>query len=86
MLASAYENSLRVAEANGLRSIAFPAISTGIYGFPISHAAPIAAGTVRGYLAQHPAIERVMLICFDAETYEATRLACATFTQKSPSS
>jgi O-acetyl-ADP-ribose deacetylase (regulator of RNase III) len=71
VLARCYENCLRLAEENGIRGIAFPAISTGIYGFPVRRAAPIAVATVRRYLAEHPAIEQVQLVCFDDETLAA---------------
>jgi O-acetyl-ADP-ribose deacetylase (regulator of RNase III) len=54
LLASAYRASLQIAVDNGLRSVAFPSISTGIYGYPIAQAAAIALGTVSGFLEAHP--------------------------------
>jgi O-acetyl-ADP-ribose deacetylase len=54
LLASAYRRSLEVALEHGLRSIAFPSISTGAYRYPIAEAAPIALGTVAGFLELHP--------------------------------
>lgn len=72
LLASAYRNSLRLAVEAGLASIAFPSISTGIYGFPIKRAAPIAVREVRVALDAHPQLRRVVLCCFtdeDAEVY-----------------
>jgi len=63
LLASCYRNSLALAELSGLRSIAFPAISTGAYGFPLERAARIAVRTIIGFLTYHPAIERVVLVC-----------------------
>ena len=54
LLASAYRRSLEVAVEHGLRSVAFPSISTGAYRFPIAEAAPIALGTVARFLAAHP--------------------------------
>jgi len=57
----------------GARSIAFPAISTGIYGFPLERATRIALTEARSGLARHPALERVVLCCFsssDLATYE----------------
>src|SRR5207245_2912980 len=54
LLASAYRGSPAVAVAHGLRSVAFPSISTGAYRFPIAEAAPIALGTVARFLAAHP--------------------------------
>jgi O-acetyl-ADP-ribose deacetylase len=54
LLASAYRRSLKVAVEHGLRSIAFPSISTGAYRYPIGEAAPIALGTVAAFLDEHP--------------------------------
>jgi len=64
LLASAYSNSLALAETNGLRSIAFPAISTGVYGFPGDRAAEIAVDTLSAQLRGNPHFERVVLCCF----------------------
>ena len=68
LLASAYRSSLVLAEQHGLRSIAFPAISCGVYGYPIAKAAHIAVQTVRAHLESHPLPERVILVCFDDDT------------------
>ena len=57
LLESAYHRSLEVLVENGLTSIAFPAISTGIFGFPADRAAEIAVDTVKGFLVKHPDIE-----------------------------
>jgi O-acetyl-ADP-ribose deacetylase (regulator of RNase III) len=65
LLAGCYRNSLELAVANGVRSIAFPAISTGIYRFPLARAAGIAFATVRDVLAGGPPIERVLFVCFN---------------------
>ncbi|MEJ8569859.1 O-acetyl-ADP-ribose deacetylase [Microbaculum marinum] len=65
-LESCYRASLALAQANGLRSVAFPAISTGIYGFPPDRAARIAVQAVRDAVAASPdAFDRVVLCCFD---------------------
>ena len=64
LLASAYANSLALAEAHGLRSIAFPAISTGVYGFPAERAAQIAVATVVGHLRESAQLARVIFCCF----------------------
>ncbi len=64
LLAACYRNSLALAEAHGLKSIAFPAISTGIYGFPLDRAARIAVRTVHDALPDLPSIERVTFCCF----------------------
>ena len=70
LLASCYRNSLQLAVANGIRSIAFPNISTGIYHFPKDKAAVIAVDTVREFLTAHPQIEQVVFVCFDRENYD----------------
>jgi O-acetyl-ADP-ribose deacetylase (regulator of RNase III) len=74
LLAGAYTTSLRVAALNGLRSIAFPAISCGIYGYPLAEAAAIAVDSVRGGLAAEPSIEEVIFACFSGDV-EAAFLA-----------
>jgi O-acetyl-ADP-ribose deacetylase (regulator of RNase III) len=71
LLASAYRRSLELASEHGVRSIAFPAISTGIYGYPLDEAAPIAVGTVRDYVRDHPEIELVRFVLWHDEAYEA---------------
>jgi len=72
-LASCYRNALRLAAENALRSIAFPAISTGIYGFPLERATRIAISTVTWRLEELPAIERVLFVCFGREAEETYR-------------
>ena len=72
-LASAYANSLRLAEAHGLASIAFPAISTGVFGYPKAAAARIAVETVRATLKDCPHIKRVIFCCFSADDEEPYR-------------
>jgi O-acetyl-ADP-ribose deacetylase len=72
-LASCYRRAIDLAALAGARSIAFPAISTGIYGFPIERATRIALAEARSGLARHPALERIVLCCFsagDRATYE----------------
>lgn len=68
LLAEAYRYALRLAGERGLTSIAFPAISTGIFGYPLEAATRVAVGTVRDTLPKTPAIERVVFCAFDAET------------------
>jgi O-acetyl-ADP-ribose deacetylase (regulator of RNase III) len=77
MLASAYRRSLEVAEAHGVRSIAFPSISTGAYGYPIEEAARVALRTVREYLSGGTRIERVRFVLFMAPDLEVYRRALA---------
>lgn len=69
LLASCYQNSLKLAKENGIRSIAFPAISTGVYGFPSDRAANIAVKTVKEFLEKDDSIEKVIFVCFDEKTY-----------------
>jgi len=75
LLASCYSASLALAVANGVRSIAFPAISCGIYGYPIPDAARIAVRTVAEFLAGDQSVERVVLACFGNEVLEAYQAA-----------
>lgn len=77
LLARCYRNSLALAARHSLRSLAFPAISTGIYGFPTDRAAPIAVHEVRAFLAANERPERVVFVCFNAETYAAHAAALA---------
>ena len=71
LLASCHRESLRLAVANGARTIAFPAISCGVYGYPIPDAARIAIGTVAGFLAKEASIEQVIFACFGDEVTAA---------------
>ena len=80
LLAACYRNALLEAKGVGARSIAFPAISTGIYGFPIERAAPIAAGAVLDAWPECPGIRRVVFACFS----EADRVAYAAATSSMP--
>jgi O-acetyl-ADP-ribose deacetylase (regulator of RNase III) len=73
-LASAYAASVRLANGLRLTSLAFPAISTGIYGFPIDQATPIAVATVRR-AAKGTSLEKVIFACFSDEVLQAYRAA-----------
>ena len=75
LLASCYATSLRLAQEHGLSSIAFPAISCGVYRFPVERAATIAVRTIREALPSCPAVARVLLVAFDAGIESALRLA-----------
>jgi O-acetyl-ADP-ribose deacetylase (regulator of RNase III) len=79
LLASCYRSSLALADAHDLATIAFPSISTGIYGFPVQRAAPLAVATVREYFGAQPAsgITTVTWVCFDDRTYSYYAAATA---------
>jgi len=75
VLASAYRAALQLANDGGLESIAFPAISTGIYGYPLAPATEVAVGAVRQALAARSSIEVVEFACFSPEVLRAYRQA-----------
>lgn len=77
LLASAYRESLGLAAQHGVRTIAFPAISCGIYGYPIPEAASIAVGEVRSFLQSDPVMECVTLTCFGRTVLDAYLRAVA---------
>ena len=70
LLESCHRRSLETAAALGCKSVAFPAISTGIYGYPVELAAPVALGAVAASLEEHPEVELVSFVLFDARTFE----------------
>lgn len=70
LLASCYLSCLCLASEYGCRTVAFPSISTGVYHFPLEKASRIAVGTIAVYLREHPEIEFVRMVCFDARTKE----------------
>ena len=67
LLASCYRQSLKLAAGKGIFNLAFPSISTGVYGYPIELAADIAVATVRSCLPEHPAIREVLFCCFSSD-------------------
>ncbi len=71
LLISCYNNSLDLATKNNITSIAFPAISCGVYRFPIDRAAKIAVREVRKYIKEHPEIEKIIFVCFNDDIYQA---------------
>lgn len=73
LLAACYQNSLDLAVANQVKTIAFPNISTGVYHFPKPLAAEIAIETVQTFLNAHEGIEQITFVCFDKENYELYR-------------
>jgi O-acetyl-ADP-ribose deacetylase (regulator of RNase III) len=74
-LAGCYRHAIALAQEHGLTSLAFPAISTGIFGYPLDQATGIAVDTVRRALAEAPSIHRVAFVCFDRDTAAAYREA-----------
>lgn len=70
LLAGCYRNSLELAAERGLKTIAFPAVSCGIYGYPIEEACKIAVRTTAEFLKSHPAIEKVFFVLFSPRDYE----------------
>lgn len=70
-LASCYRESLRLAVENDCRTVAFPAISCGVYGYPVEEATDIAVREVEQFLSDHPEIEQVYFVCFGDDVYKA---------------
>ena len=71
LLASCYQRSMQLAHEHGLRSIAFPAISCGVYGYPVEQAAEIAVNTVLEQADKYPEITDVYFVCFGDRVYSA---------------
>ncbi|MEY4321817.1 MAG: hypothetical protein RL167_545 [Actinomycetota bacterium] len=71
LLADAYRNSIRVANELGCKSIAFPAISTGVYGYPIDEATEIAVRTIQVEIAAGTELQEIVFCCFDDANFEA---------------
>jgi O-acetyl-ADP-ribose deacetylase (regulator of RNase III) len=69
LLADCYKNSLKLAVKNGIKSIAFPAISTGVYRFPLELAAKIAVNEVGKFLENDKSIKKVIFVCFDEQNF-----------------
>jgi O-acetyl-ADP-ribose deacetylase (regulator of RNase III) len=77
LLASAYQTCLQLAEERQLKSIAFPSISTGVYGYPLSEAAPIALKTVIEHIQQPTSLQQVVFVLFDGNSYTVYKNALA---------
>ena len=75
LLAACYRNSLALAVVHGVRTIAFPAISCGVYGYPVADASRIAVDTVADVLSREATIERVVFACFGRDVLEAFEAA-----------
>ncbi len=74
LLENCYKNSLKLAVENKVRTIAFPAISTGVYRFPLERATKIAINEVQNFLEKNESIEQVIFVCFDERTYKVYKL------------
>lgn len=70
LLANCYKNSLALAEQRGIKSIAFPAISTGIFSFPLERATKIAVAETRRFLETHALPEQIIFVCFSNHAYQ----------------
>jgi O-acetyl-ADP-ribose deacetylase (regulator of RNase III) len=86
LLESAYRRSLEVALANGIRSVAFPSISTGVYGYPLEEAAPVALRTVIGFVRGHPGIERACFVVRSSRAFKAFEDSLKRFASQGSSS
>ena len=71
LLAGCYRSCLELAAQYGCRTVDFPSISTGVYGYPLDKAAPVALGAIMESLEKYPEIERVRMVCFDDRTKAA---------------
>ena len=79
LLTLCYKNSLKIASTHGIKSLAFPSISTGTFGYPIERAAPIALRTVFDYLGKHEEIEKVTFVVFSEKDFDAYNNALYVF-------
>jgi O-acetyl-ADP-ribose deacetylase (regulator of RNase III) len=77
LLASCYRESLKLAVENGLKAIAFPAISCGAYGYPLQQAVAIAVRETAAFARAHPTIEKATFACFDQSTLDVYRTELA---------
>lgn len=84
LLASAYRKSLELAAWQGARTIAFPSISTGVYGYPIALAAPLALGVAREYALAHESFAEIRFVLFSAETLAAFASALENLAEPEP--
>jgi O-acetyl-ADP-ribose deacetylase (regulator of RNase III) len=82
LLANCYRNSLALAVEHGVKSIAFPGISTGVYGFPVPRACRIALRNICDFLARDATLERVIAVCFSRGDYQEYLAAAREMEQK----
>lgn len=69
-LASCYKNSLKVAQENGIKNVAFPAVSTGIYGYPVEKAAKVSLGAVKDFIENDSDLEKIIFVLHSDEDFE----------------
>lgn len=82
LLASAYRNSLELAREAGAKTVAFPAISTGVYNYPKEQAARVAVRTVAEYLALHPVFDQIIFACFSDDSARVHQAALQELAQE----
>jgi O-acetyl-ADP-ribose deacetylase (regulator of RNase III) len=70
LLANCYRNSLALAEQYSIKTMAFPAISTGVYSFPLERSTRIAVSEVKSFLERNSSLEKVLLVCFSERAYQ----------------
>lgn len=79
LLKSCYEHCLKLAESENLKTIAFPSISTGVYGYPVEQAAEIAVSAICDFLKWTQVVEEVIMVCHDEQTLEVYQKALAEY-------
>lgn len=79
LLHDCYINSLHIASINGIHTIAFPSISTGVYGYPVDKAAEVAVKAVKEFIEQIDCFEEIVWVCFDKQTKDAYDSAIKSF-------
>ena len=82
LLAQCYRNSLALAVQNGIKTIAFPAISTGAYGFPLHRATKIAVNEVNNFLQSNDSLEQAIFVCFGQNAYNSYLQVMQEITQR----
>ena len=79
LLANCYKNSLSLAKENGVKSIAFPSISTGVYRFPVEKAAQIALREISSFLKTDDTFEKIVIVCYDEDTLKIYKSILKTY-------
>lgn len=79
LLSDCYSNSLKIAVANGIKTIAFPNISTGVYRFPKDKAADIAFESIKRHLSENNSMEKIFCVCHDEENYNLYKMKLSKF-------